>query len=230
LAHGTKFPLSARIVAAQRFLERIFDSSWAFVASLFSKKTPTENNLPQHKSSIGEHLTIEEEPRKKGRWWKIPLEILATLSAILGVLGFVVSTRTKLSVDPSDSLVSYSPMGTTFVLSNEGSLDIHSVAVSAANLHLENSDPKTGFQVIGAWEFTNVPKDATADILSAGHKMGLPYPRNFGLTAISNFTGGSFTFIVRYRPDWLPWRKKEIFPFEAIRTTDGKWVWKPVAQ
>jgi hypothetical protein len=200
------------------------------LVSLFSKKTPNGNNLPQHKPQTASQLTTEVEPGKKGRWWKIPLEILATLSAILGVLGFVVSTRTKLSVDPSDSLTSYSPLGTTFVLSNEGSLDIHSVAVSAANLHMENSDPKTGFQVLGPWEFTNVPKDATADILSAGHKMGLPYPRNFGFTAITNFTGGSFTFIVRYRPDWLPWRRKEIFPFEAIRATDGKWVWKPVAQ
>jgi hypothetical protein len=38
---GTKFPLSARIVAAQRSLARIVDSSWAFWVSLFSKvRTP----------------------------------------------------------------------------------------------------------------------------------------------------------------------------------------------
>jgi hypothetical protein len=158
------------------------------------------------------------------------LEILALPLAALTIAAFYLSYAPKISVDPSDSLASYSPLGTTFVLSNEGSLDIHSVTVSAANLHMENSDPKTGFQVVGPWEFTNIPKDAAAGILSAGHKMGLPYPRNFGFTAINNFTGGSFTFIVRYRPDWLPWRRKEIFPFEAIRTTDRKWVWKPVAQ
>jgi hypothetical protein len=35
LAHGTKFPLSARIVAAQRYLARILDSFWTSVASLF---------------------------------------------------------------------------------------------------------------------------------------------------------------------------------------------------
>jgi len=230
LKPGTRLSLSAQISSWHRRLGGILDSFWFFLVSRFSKPTPSEDKLSQRTQDTTRQRIPRVSAARFVESHKLLLELLGLPLALLTIGGFYLSYAPKISVDPSDSLVSYNPLGTTFVLSNEGSINIHEVAVSAANLHMENSDPKTGFQITGPWEFTNVPKDATADILSAGHKMGLPYPRNFGFTAINNFTGGSFTFIVRYRPDWLPWRRKEIFPFEAIRTTDGKWVWKPVAQ
>jgi len=228
LAHGIKFSLSARIAAVQRHLSQTLDSFWFFLVSVFSRKpTSSENKPPQHIGDIGAQDS-QTKPHK--RLIRTVEWVIGISASLLTITGFYLSYAPKISVDPSDSLTWYSPLATTFVLSNEGSLDIHNVTVSAPNLYMENGNPKTGFSVRGPWEFTNIPKDATADILSAGHKMGLPYPRNFGFTAINNFTGGHFTFIVRYRPDWLPWRKREIFPFEAIRTSDGKWIWEPVAQ
>jgi len=167
-------------------------------------------------------------PTPKKRLVKTVEWAVAILGLIIGGVGFWLSNGPKLSVDASESIASYSPMGTTFVLSNEGVLEVHDIRVSAANLHLENSDPKTGFQVIGPWEFTNVPREATAEILSPGHKMGLPYAPAFGFTAINNFTGGNLTIIVRYRPAYLWWRKTEVFPFVAVRTASGSWVWKSV--
>ena len=111
----------------------------------------------------------------------------------------------------------------------EGALEVHEVVVSVANLHLENNDPTRGFQVLGMGEFTNVPPEAKAAVLSPGHKMGLPYAPAFGFTAINNFTGGSLTIIVRYRPGYLWWRKTEVFPFSAVRTANGNWIWKSAA-
>jgi hypothetical protein len=156
--------------------------------------------------------------------------VVGILASVLTIAGFWLGNAPKLSVNASESVASYSPMGTTFVLSNEGALEIHDVRASVANLHLENSDPNKGFQIIGMGEFTNVPEEAKAEILSPGHKMGLPYAPAFGFTAINNFTGGNLTIIVRYRPAYLWWQKTEVFPFRAVRTTSGSWIWKSVPQ
>jgi hypothetical protein len=217
LAHGTKFPLSDRIVAAQRFLNRTLDSFWTFLASLFSKRTPTES-------------TPDKEPKASAATFvkshKLLLEILGVPCALLTIAGFYLSYAPRVFVDASESVASFSPMGTVFYLSNEGTLPIHNVAVSCANLRIDGDN----LQVLGPWEFTNVPPEARAEVLSPGHKMSLPYAPAFGFTAVNNFKGAQLTIIVRYRPDWVLWRKKEIFPFQAVRTVSGGWIWKSVAQ
>jgi hypothetical protein len=157
---------------------------------------------------------------------KLLLEILGLPLAVLTIAGFCLSSAPKISVDASESVSSGSPMGTTFDLSNQGALEIHDVIASAANLHLENSDPTRGFQVLQMGPFTNVPTEAKAEVLSPGHKMGLPYAPAFGY----NFTGGSLTIVVRYRPAYVWWHKTEIFPFRAVRSTSGSWIWKSVPQ
>jgi hypothetical protein len=115
-------------------------------------------------------------------------------------------------------------MGTIFYLSNEGVLPIHDVAVSAANLRIGGNY----LQVIGMGEFTNIPAEAKADVLSPGHKMSLPYAPGFGFTGVSNFNGAQLTIIVRYRPTWVWWRKTDTFPFRAVRTNSGNWIWESV--
>jgi hypothetical protein len=180
------------------------------------RKPVTKSKVPPPAPQKGLIKTVE---------WAVGI-----LASVLTIAGFVLSNAPKLSVDASESVASFSPMGTTFVLSNEGALEIHDVRASVANLHLENSNPNKGFQIIGMGEFTNVPEEAKAEVLSPGHKMGLPYAPAFGFTAINNFTGGNLTIIVRYRPAYLWWRKTETFPFRAVRTVNGGWIWKSVPQ
>jgi hypothetical protein len=222
LKSGIRFPLSARIVAAQRSLSRILDSFLAFAVSHFSKRTPTENKLPQH--------TQDKEPRASTATFvkshKLLLEILGVPCALLSMAGFYLSYAPKLSVDASESVASFSPMGTIFYLSNEGTLPIHNVAVSCANLRIDGEN----LQVLGPWEFTNVPPEAKTNVLSPGHKMSLPYAPAFGFTAVNNFKGAQLTIIVRYRPAYLWWRKTEVFPFRAVRTFNGSWIWKSIPQ
>jgi len=148
------------------------------------------------------------------------------LASVLTIAGFWLSNAPKLSVDASESVASFSPMGTVFYLSNEGILPIHDVAVSCANLKIDGDN----LQIVGPREFTNLPPEAKADVLSAGHKMSLPYAPAFGFTAINNFKGAQLTIIVRYRPAGVWWRKTEVFPFRAVRTFSGGWIWKSVPQ
>ena len=78
------------------------------------------------------------------------------------------------------------------------------------------------------------PEDRYAGILtlshpeSPGHKMTLPYAPAFGFTAINNFTGAQLVIRAHYRPDFLPWRKTETFPFQAVRAAGGTWIWKSI--
>jgi len=148
------------------------------------------------------------------------------LASVLTIAGFFLSNAPKLSVDASESVASFSPMGTIFYLSNDGMLPIRDVAVSCANLRIDGEN----LQVLGPWEFTNVPPEAKADVLSPGHKMSLPYAPAFGFTAVNNFKGAQLTIIARYRPAYLWWRKTEVFPFRAVRTVNGGWIWKSVPQ
>jgi hypothetical protein len=219
MAFEKKRSFSHRVTSTLRFLSGILDSFWLFLRGLFSRK---------HAASKS-----QQEPRLSAQSFakshKLLLEILGIPLALLTIAGFYLSFAPKISVNPAESISWYSPMGTTFTLSNDGALEIHDVVVTPANLHIENDSPQ-GFSVEGPWEFTNPPDEAKAAMLSPGHKMGLPYPSSFGFTAVNNFTGARFTLIVRYRPAYLWWRKKEIFPFQAIRSNSGTWVWKSVAQ
>jgi hypothetical protein len=232
LTKKTTFSLSAQIVSVLEFLNHALDSFWTLWGCFFSKPNPSTSGKGKR------HSTRDKEQRRKPREsaatfvksHRLMLEILGLPLAIATMAGFYLSYAPKLSVDASESVASYSPMGTTFFLFNGGALEIHDVVVSVTNLHLENNDATRGFQIMGLGEFTSIPDEAKAVILSPGHKMGLPYAPAFGFTAISNFTGGTLTIIVRYRPAYLCWRKTEIFPFEAVRTTSGSWIWKSVAR
>jgi hypothetical protein len=166
----------------------------------------------------------DPQPTPNKRLIKIVEWALGILASVLTIAGFVLSNAPKLSVDASESVASFSPMGTIFYLSNEGMLPIHNVAVSAANLRIDGEN----LQVLGPWEFTNVPPEAKADVLSPGHRMSLPYAPAFGFTAINNFKGAQLTIIVRYRPAGVWWRKTEVFPFRTVRTASGGWIWKSV--
>lgn len=211
--------LSTRIVASLRFLDRTLDSSWAYVASLFSKPRTTLTPATQ------------SDQRQKGRWWwlKLLVEILALVSAILGVTGFVLTTRTKLSVDVSGSLQSANPMATVFSLSNDGTLPIHSVMAVCGAVQF----------TMGKWQMESGPDagfifpESKTEILSPGHKMTLPCGHVIGPpvgVAPTDITRAEITIVVHYRPDWWPWHKTMRFPWKAEKTQDGTWIWKSMPQ
>ncbi len=181
---------------------------------------------PRRRRGKQRQLAIQAEPHKKGQWWKIPLEVLAVLSAVLTIVGFVLNSAPKLSADVTGSLQPTSPMGTIFYLSNDGALPIYDVVATCGNLDLIGE----GFQVVGGGIEFQAPPEARADILSPGHKMTLPYAPVFGFTAISNLKGAHLIIRAHYRPAFLPWRKTATFPFEAIRTANGNWIWRSIPQ
>ena len=163
---------------------------------------------------------------KKGRWWEIPAGVLGFVGTVLTIAGFVLNGVPKLSVDVAGSVQPTSPMGTVFYLSNDGALPIHNVEVTMGNIDMQGQS----FSVTSLGGELVVHPMARAEILSPGHKMTLPYPAAAGFTAISNFTGGRLNIKAHYRPDFLPWHKAETFPFEAIRTANGNWIWRSVAR
>ena len=182
--------LSARIVAFQRFLNRTLDSFWAYVVSPFSKPRTTLQpaTQPQH--------------RKKGLWWwfKLLIEVLAAVSAILGVTGFVLTTRTKLSVDVSGSLQAANPMATVFSLSNDGTLPIHSVEADCGAVQFTMGK----WQIESASDAAFIFPESKTELLSPGHVMTLPCGHLVGPpvgVAPTGIARAEITIIVHYRPD-----------------------------
>src|SRR6267154_3748870 len=136
--------LDKQIYRVSDRVSRTLDSFWFFLISLFSRNKPRTSirDIPiKRKGHREPKPKAPLESHKTARWWKGPLEISLALATFLGLGLALLNFAPKISVDPSDSLASFSPLATTFVLSNEGPFDIHNVTVSAANLHMENSDP-----------------------------------------------------------------------------------------
>jgi hypothetical protein len=219
LARGTKRSLSSQIVSGFRRVDNSLDSFWAFVISIFSRqRTPPVAD----KGKLPSQSTVQSEPRKKGKWWKIPLEILAVVSAILGVTGFVLSTRSKLAVDVSGSLNPTNPLAAVFYVSNEGALPVHDVAATCGSVNA--AAPK--IRIIGPGE--RVAPESYAKILSPGHKLTLPCGHATGFTAFTNLTEAEIVIRVHYRPDWCPRTKTATFPWKAEKSQTGEWIWESI--
>lgn len=221
--------LSARIVALQRSLDRILDSFWAWLVSLFSQKqAPNQEKSPPHTVSIETRKTMQEEPPNKRRWWKIPLEILAVLSAILGVAGFVVGVKTKLSVEVSGSLQDTNPFASVFVLKNDGALAVHKVLAACGEPQFKAGQYSWQSETNAKFIFGD---NSRAKVLSPGHHMTLPCGHMFGFADPATVTEAKLTIIVDYRPDWTPWwHRTARFPWKAEKTLDGKWLWDSLPQ
>lgn len=152
------------------------------------------------------------------------LEVLGGIATLLTIAGFFLDHVPKISVDAAGSLQSTSPMGAVFYLSNDGGLPIHDVEVTFGNVEIAGQ----GFRVEGFGLEYKAPTEARADKLSPGHKMTLPYAYGFGFMGVGNLQGAQMTIRVHYRPDWIPWHKIEVFPFETIRAANGTWIWKNI--
>jgi len=229
LTRGIKPSLYARISYVQRRLGHILDSSWFFVASLFSKRnTPLikdEGRPLQRTPYIEQELLL---PRKESRFvgsHKLLLEVLGGMATILTLTGFYLSyLAPKLSVDVSGSLQTANPMRTVFNLSNDGALPIHDIIVLCGEVQLNAGN----FQVESGQDSGFIFPDSKANILSPGHTMALPCNRIFGTPNPDTITSAEMTIIVKYRPDWIPWHRAEKFPWKAEKADTG-WIWKSLA-
>jgi hypothetical protein len=176
---------------------------------------------PKHIQAKTTQSGLREEPSKKEKWWKLPLEILGGISVIVTILGFVLTALPKLSIDLSGSLQPQDPMATLFYLSNDGILPIHDIEASCYIGDVE----------YGKWkvEGFNIHRPGSlgthAEILSPGHKMSLPCERIFAMPE-GTATKAELSVFVDYRPDWTWWHKQTQFPLVAEKTAEGAWVWK----
>jgi hypothetical protein len=159
---------------------------------------------------------IPKKPLIRTVEWAIGLVSLAV--ALAGFwLSYIVP---KLSVDVSGSLQPNNPLGTVFYLRNDGSLPVHDILVTCGHLDVKT----TSLTIVGPGEF--ILPGSHAEILSPGHRMELPCAHAIGFTAITNFTDAKMTITATFRPDFVPWHKTAVFPWEAERASDGRWIWK----
>ncbi len=145
------------------------------------------------------------------------------LSAIVGVIGFVLSNTPKLSVDVSGSLVPANPMSTVFYLSNDGLLPIHDITATCG---IESVGTPQNMMVEG-FRVKLLP-ESLASILSPGHKMTLPCAHVVGFQNPPAEIVANITIYVDYRPDFVWWHKQMEFPMRAKRTASGNYLWKHI--
>src|SRR5436305_1460530 len=98
---------------------------------------------------MGKRKRPQHRPRKKPpaptptphkHITKIVEWAVGILASVLTIAGFWLSNAPRVKVDGSESVSSFSPMGTIFYLNNEGMLPIYDVAVSCANLKIEGEN------------------------------------------------------------------------------------------
>ena len=148
---------------------------------------------------------------------------IGVISLVLTVVGFVLNSLPKLSVDASGSLRPADPMGTVFNLSNDGLLPVHDLTVTCGIKKIQTQSgggmENIGFQLPGS----------EAKILSPGHKMTLPCAHAVAVTT-NGAVKAEIIIFVDYRPDWLWWHKNAGFPLEVEETQNGQWIWKSIPQ
>jgi hypothetical protein len=141
--------------------------------------------------------------------------------SILGSLG-VLSTIAfipRLSVDPSGSRLTGSPMKTVFSLSNDGLLPVHDVKVSCDVQRLTSS-----YHIIIEGIRFAFP-DSTAETLSPGQKISLPCDRVVD-GEDGSIVDAELTITVTYRPDFVWWYRSIQFHVVAQKGGDGTWLWR----
>jgi hypothetical protein len=151
-------------------------------------------------------------------------------SAILGgatLLGYLVLVP-RLSVSPSSSLRSSDPMGTVFLLSNDGQLPVHDLKLATYINKIECCNGNGAFH----WGNAEMVKPSeNPDILLPSHKV--PFP-----IKLLKLEGGGpdlsveITFNVEFRPDFYPaflpsWH--ESFHYATEHDDKGEYVWIPKA-
>jgi hypothetical protein len=166
----------------------------------------------------GNKLNGKQQPGPSVRWWKVPVSVVVFLSTVAGALTLI----PRISIQASGSLRPNDPMGTAFVITNNGLLPIHNVEIDC---HVNRLTTKDGL-VLENMRAGNLPR-SHADLLSPGAQMTTPCAN--AVTGASNADEATMTVVARFRPDFV-WRTRtQQFPMHAERTTDGQWIWQYIA-
>ena len=229
MAHETRFSLSSRIVALQKFLDRTLDSFWAFLSSPFSKQHAqlplSENNLPQRTRDTARLVLLQALRSGPPKKQKPLIEVLGFFGTLVTIAAFFLNfSVSKVSVSVEGSLHPRNPLGTIFAVTNEGVFSVNDIVVACGHFHVVGD----GFQIVGPGNI--IFPESKAKELSAGHKMTLPCANAVGFTAPVNFQTAEMTITATFRPSWWLWNKTESFPLKAQRTDTGEWIWKSIPQ
>jgi len=156
----------------------------------------------------------KKRPLRAGEIWGA-VGIGASILGLLGLLAFI----PRISIDSSGTVRSHDPFGTVFYLSNDSILSIHDISVSCGLNYLRQ--PETIAENIGYDD-----PSLHARLLSPGQKMTLNCHSAF-TTNIADSV--KTTISVTYRPDFWWWTRTTAFQMEALRSEDGSWIWKRLA-
>jgi hypothetical protein len=147
------------------------------------------------------------------RLLKLTRAVIVVLAAVSGVWFW----SPRLSIGTSGSIRPLDPMGTVFVLSNDGALPIFDIKAACK---IEDLTTLTGIELS---DLSATNPDSRASILSASKKMALPCHHIF---ATASPASARIAIEITYKPFVMWWSQKASFLMEAERVADGTWIWK----
>jgi hypothetical protein len=147
---------------------------------------------------------------------------ISAVPAVVGVLSAIAAIPTffpRLSLASPQSVRTHDPMGTVFVLTNNGVFAIHDVDAQCVVSTVQTRG--TSFANLAFKTEPAIPE------LSAGTEMSLSCQNiDFGGPAET----AHIVIQVKYRPSFGWWKRTTFFPMNATRADDGTWVWIRKAQ
>lgn len=181
--------------------------------------TSPRKKQQKHKSHTKKQSLSQKAIGHIQKSWKRILYILGIFAIMSGAMAFL----PKISVTPSEPLDPSNPFSAPFIISNEGVLPFHSVSY---RVHIREVQSEDGAKVIVYKKGITV-SDFLISNINPGEKAstGIPFPFAFQ-TPIKS---ADITFVVIYRPDWLPWHGEQRFRFGLAKKSNNSWTWLPRA-
>lgn len=128
----------------------------------------------------------------------------------------------RLSVEPGETLKEGDPFATRFTLKNDGEFALYDVQVICGLDHVVfRNDVR----------FTNSlsqTSEYNVRVLDAGISTSAIcyFPISLGMPLVS----ADITLTASYQPTFYPFRVHRAFRFQALKKSDGKYVWFPLAE
>jgi hypothetical protein len=181
--------------------------------------TSQRKKQQKHTVNIRQQSLFQKAIGHVQKGWKTTLYILGIFAIMAGAMSFL----PKISVTPSELLDPSNPFSAPFIISNEGVLPFHSVSY---RVHIREVQSEDGAKVIIYKKGITI-SDFLISNISPGEKAttGVPFPFKFQ----TRIKSADITFVVIYRPDWLPWHGEQRFRFGLAKKSNNSWTWLPRA-